>query len=131
MLYDEIHKELQTDYDKRLTQMEMAKKYNTTQNTIQRLLSDKKNINGIKVETLQKMFPNSTIYGKKQALNNQEVSNSNNNIITQSTNNFLSSSRDDILHEIQDNILIDNELNDVEKVKFMRFIRNLSTKKGD
>jgi hypothetical protein len=26
--------------------------------------------------------------------------------------------------------LIDNDLNDVEKVKFMRFIRNLSTKKG-
>jgi hypothetical protein len=110
--------------------MEMAKKYKVSQQLIGRLLADDKNILGIKLETLQRIFPDTTIDGKLQTTNNQKVSNSNNNIITQSTNNFLSSSRDDILHEIQDNILIDNDLNDVEKVKFMRFIRNLSTKKG-
>ena len=120
MLYDEILKELQTDYNNRVTQVEMATKYNTTQGSIQRLLSDNKNILGIKVETLQRMFPDTTIYGKLQTTNNQKVINSNNNIITQKNNNGLE--KKEFVSDLSRNILNHTDLTAEEKIKFLQIL---------
>lgn len=123
MLYDEINQLLQNDYDKRLTQTEMAKKYNITQERICKLLSDRKSIYGIKLETLQKMFPSATIYGNN-TVSNSQISN-NQGFINSHHNNFLSSGKTELIQDIIDKLLIDNDLNDTEKVKFMQFIRKL------
>lgn len=120
MLYDEILKELQTDYNNRVTQVEMGTKYNVTQNTIQRLLANNKNILGIKVETLQRMFPDTTIYGKTQTTNNQKVINSNNNIITQENNNGLE--KKEFVSDLSRNILNHTDLTAEEKIKFLQIL---------
>ena len=120
MLYDEILKELQTDYNNRVTQVEMGTKYNVTQNTIQRLLANNKNILGIKVETLQRMFPDTTIYGKLQTTNNQKVINSNNNIITQKNNNGLE--KKEFVSDLSRNILNHTDLTAEEKIKFLQIL---------
>lgn len=120
MLYDEILKELQTDYYNRVTQTEMGIKYNISQSLVGRLLSDNKNILGIKVETLQRMFPDTTIYGKLQTTNNQEVINSNNNIITQENNNGLE--KKEFVSDLSRNILNHSDLTAEEKIKFLQIL---------
>jgi DNA-binding transcriptional regulator LsrR (DeoR family) len=123
MLYDEILKELQTDYNNRVTQTEMATKYNTTQGSIQRLLSDNKNILGIKVETLQRMFPDTTIYGKLQTTNNQKVINSNtgNNIQIVGEKNFASP--DKTLDQILNKVMENDKFTAEAKVEFFNIIK--------
>jgi DNA-binding transcriptional regulator LsrR (DeoR family) len=120
MLYDEILKELQTDYYNRVTQTEMGIKYNISQSLVGRLLSDNKNILGIKVETLQRMFPDTTIYGKLQTTNNQKVINSNNNIITQENNNGLE--KKEFVSDLSRNILNHSDLTAEEKIKFLQIL---------
>jgi transcriptional regulator with XRE-family HTH domain len=122
MLYNEILAELQNDYDKRVTQIEMAKKYKVTQNTIQRLLADKKNILGIKLETLQKMFPNATIYGKSNHISNSQITN-NQGLINSSNNNFLSLDKSKIINNLLMQMLNSQDFTDTEKVKFMQFLQ--------
>jgi hypothetical protein len=122
MLYDEILKELQIDYNNRVTQVEMATKYNTTQGSIQRLLSNPSNILGIKIETLQRMFPRATIYGNLQITNNQEVTNSNNNIITQNSD----CSKKELIHELSTTVLNHPDFSDSEKIKFLQFLQSFN-----
>lgn len=124
MLYDEILKELQIDYNKRLTQIEMGKKYGVSQAHIGKLLTDYKNILGIKVETLQKMFPNATIYGKSNHISSSQITN-NQGLINSNNNNFLSADKDKIIQDISDKVLIDNDLSNDEKIKFMQFLRKM------
>lgn len=120
MLYDEVLKELQIDYNKRVTQTEMGKKYNISQSLVGRLLSEPKNILGIKIETLQRMFPRSTIYGNLQITNNQEVTNSNNNIITQNSD----CSKKELIQELSTAVLNHPDFSDSEKIKFLQFLQS-------
>lgn len=122
MLYDEISRELQNDYNQRVTQTEMGRKYNVTQNTIQRLLSNPSNILGIKIETLQRMFPRATIYGNLQITNNQEVTNSNNNIITQNSD----CSKKELIHELSTTVLNHPDFSDSEKIKFLQLLQSFN-----
>jgi hypothetical protein len=122
MLYNEILSELQNDYDKRVTQIEMSKKYNITQGTVQRLLADKANILGIKLETLQKMFPNATIYGKNNSIVNSQITN-NQGLINSSNNNFLSCDKASIINSLLMKMLNSQDFTDTEKVKFMQFLQ--------
>ena len=122
MIHKEIWQELQNDYDKRVTQIEMAKKYKVTQNTIQRLLADNKNILGIKLETLQKMFPNATIYGKSNHISNSQITN-NQGLINSSNNNFLSLDKSKIINNLLMQMLNSQDFTDTEKVKFMQFLQ--------
>lgn len=122
MLYNEILAELQLDYDKRVTQIEMSKKYNITQGTVQRLLADKKNILGIKLETLQRMFPSATIYGKSNHISNSQITN-NQGLINSSHNNFLSLDKSKIINNLLMQMLNSQDFTDTEKVKFMQFLQ--------
>lgn len=122
MLYNEILSELQLDYDKRVTQTEMAKKYGVSQSLIGRLLIDKKNILGIKLETLQKMFPNATIYGKGNHISNSQITN-NQGLINSSNNNFLSLDKSKIINNLLMQMLNSQDFTDTEKVKFMQFLQ--------
>lgn len=122
MIYDEINESLQNDYNKRLTQMEMAKKYNVSQQLVGRLLADKGNILGIKLETLQRMFPSATIYSNNQntkTINNQEVINSSHNTITQ---NNLSFEKKDFVSDLSRKILNHADLTAEEKIKFLQIL---------
>lgn len=122
MIHKEIWQELQNDYDKRVTQIEMSKKYNITQGTVQRLLADKANILGIKLETLQKMFPNATIYGKSNHISNSQITN-NQGLINSSHNNFLSLDKSKIINNLLMQMLNSQDFTDTEKVKFMQFLQ--------
>jgi hypothetical protein len=119
MLYDEIYEALQMDYNKRLTQIDIAKKYNTTQGSIHRLLSEPANILGIKLETLQKMFPNSTIYGKTQPTNNQKVISPINSTVTQNNSSF---EKKDFVSDLSRKILNHADLTAEEKIKFLQIL---------
>lgn len=122
MLYNEILAELQNDYDKRVTQIEMSKKYNITQGTVQRLLADKANILGIKLETLQRMFPSATIYGKSNHISNSQITN-NQGLINSSNNNFLSYDKSKVINNLLMQMLNSQDFTDTEKVKFMQFLQ--------
>lgn len=52
---------IQDEYHAGATQEELAKKYHSTQAGIQRILSGKRKLSGIKLDTFEKMFPNATI----------------------------------------------------------------------
>lgn len=122
MIYDEILAELQLDYDKRVTQTEMAKKYNITQERISKLLSDTQSIYGIKLETLQKMFPNATIYGKSNHISNSQITN-NQGLINSHHNNFLPNSQKNIINNLLIQVIENQDFTDTEKVKFMKFLK--------
>lgn len=122
MIHKEIWQELQNDYNKRVTQTEMAKKYKVSQQQIGKLLIDKQNIYGIKLETLEKMFPNATIYGKNDSISNSQITN-NQGLINSSNNNFLSLDKSKIINNLLMQMLNSQDFTDTEKVKFMQFLQ--------
>lgn len=122
MIHNEIWQELQNDYNKRVTQTEMAKKYKVSQQQIGKLLIDKQNIYGIKLETLEKMFPNATIYGKSNHISNSQITN-NQGLINSSNNNFLSYDKSKVINNLLMQMLNSQDFTDTEKVKFMQFLQ--------
>ena len=122
MLFDEILEQLLKDYNNRITQDEMAKKYNVTQNVIQRILSDNEKLKGMRLETIQKMFPTATIHSSSNNVIQGAKITHNAGHINSNNNNFLSQEKDNFIKEISSKVLNHEKLSDSEKIKFLQIL---------
>ena len=124
MLSDEIKRTIVNDYRARLTQAEIAKKYNSTQSYIGRIISGKCKPESMSIKNFQKMLPRATINlhgsgdvgGNTVSGNGNAVGHSNyvvnNGPITQSC-----------IDSVMDRILNTSDLTAEEKVKFLSILR--------
>ena len=61
MISKTIYQEIKEEYDSGQTQIEIARKFNVGQQIISRLLNGEQSVSGMRLETIEKMFPEATI----------------------------------------------------------------------
>lgn len=62
MISKTIYQIIREEYDSGKKQIEIARKFNVDQQIISRLLSGERSVSGMRLETIEKMFPNATIH---------------------------------------------------------------------
>jgi transcriptional regulator with XRE-family HTH domain len=113
----EITRKLHEEYNNGTTQSELAKKYNISTNHLCNLLSGKRNVADMKVETLCKMFPNIS-------LGHNNLTNVSGNTQINSNNNFFTSDIDNFRRKLLEAV-IDLDIDDVSRTKVLKLIKSL------
>ena len=105
-------------YENGATQQEIAAKFNTSQGQIQSLLSGKRQVAGLTLGTIMKMFPKATlvINGDAAAVH---ASGTKGNVV--GVNNGTIGA--DCISAAIDKILDSDELSDAEKIKVMKVLK--------
>ena len=103
---DQILDIFRAEYDRGFTQQEIAAKHHTTQGQIQSLLSGKRQVAGLTLGTIMKMFPGATL------------------VLSGDPDDFdANSTVSDWRHIALQKILETEELNDAEKIKVVKVLK--------
>lgn len=111
---------INAEYQSGLSQEEIAARHHISQAHVQRIISGKANLDNLRLETLEKMFPDAVLY-----LNGDNVSihaDQNRGAVVGVNRGTITPDRD-ILSEIEKKILAADELSSDEKVKFLMVLK--------
>ena len=119
-LSDEVFKEMKRLYDGGMTQEEVAAHCHIKHSQAQRILSGSRSAGGLRLETLDKMFPHATIslYGDTVSIHADQNQGS-----VVGVNRGTIGQEQDILSRIESKIIDTDALNDEEKIKVLRVLR--------
>ena len=107
-IYKEIHDSLTAEWRSGATQREIADRANLTDAYINNLLSGKRKVETMKLETLFKLFPKAEIY-----LNGANIATDNAHQVINSGNNF---------ELVAEKIINDDTLSADEKIKVLKVL---------
>ncbi|MBS1371485.1 MAG: helix-turn-helix transcriptional regulator [Lentisphaeria bacterium] len=105
MLSKTIYQTIREEYDSGKKQIEIARKFNVDQQIISRILSGDRSVSGMRLETIEKMFPNATIHLNGDKVNIKDNHGTAYGIIHGDVKNIGSESGipKDVLNAIMDN----------------------------
>ena len=117
---DEVFKEMKRLYDGGMTQEEVAMHCHIKQQQAGAFLRGTRSTGGLRLETLDKMFPHATIslYGDTVSIHADQNQGS-----VVGVNRGTIGQEQDILSRIESKIIDADELNDEEKIKVLRVLR--------
>jgi transcriptional regulator with XRE-family HTH domain len=112
-----------------MTQEEIARKHNVQQSHIQKILSGSRSASGFTVQTIDKMFPRAEIFLDGIT---QNITNSGNANFAQTISGNIDQSRHGterndggLINRIISEVLDHEDFNAEEKIKFMKFVKNI------
>ena len=123
MLKKEIITRLQAEYDSGKTQEQIAREHNIPHVVINRLLSGKRSVGGLTLDTVCKMFPQMSV-NLNGGICKTSVSAENNSIaINGSQNNFFASS--DLAEKIISAVMTSDKFDPAAKVELYNIVKEL------
>lgn len=117
---DQIYRWLKDQYDSGKTQVELSQKTGLHQGEICQILSGKKSVSGMRIETIQRIFPHATlnIDGSPSVKGFGNVVGNNNTDIAINASNVI-----DHLNAIRDLIVENEKLSADAKVEVLKIIK--------
>ncbi len=121
---DQVYEWLRAQYDKGKTQVELAQKTGLHQGELCQILSGKKSVSGMRIETIQRIFPNATlnIDGAPTVSGVGNFVGSHNSDIAIHAS---SSSCSDKMNAIKNAILDSETLNPESKIEVLKIIKSV------